>query len=86
MCNCGNKRQTLPAKQTMKPAGNQNFSRHGSSTWPEVSFQYVGKTALTAGGIISGRKYRFSAPGDVQLVDKRDAQSLMSVPVLKRLE
>jgi hypothetical protein len=85
MCNCGNKRETFSAKQTMILSGNQNFSKHGSKTWPDINFEYAGKTALTVRGNISGKNYRFSAPGDVQLIDYRDASSLMAVPVLKKL-
>ncbi|HRP33813.1 MAG TPA: hypothetical protein PKV73_18075 [Agriterribacter sp.] len=52
--------------------------------WPNVSFQYIGKTALTVTGMVTGRQYRFTAPGDRVKVDYRDAATMMNVPVLKR--
>jgi hypothetical protein len=85
MCNCGNKREIFSAQQTMTLSDNQNFSKHGSKMWPDINFEYTGKTALTLRGNISGKKYRFSAPGDVQLIDYRDVSSLISVSVLKKL-
>ncbi|MGB8191743.1 MAG: hypothetical protein WCF67_07490 [Chitinophagaceae bacterium] len=48
-----------------------------------VYFEYTGKTALSITGNITGYKYRFTAPGNVQEVDYRDSGSMMAVPVLK---
>lgn len=52
---------------------------------PGVMFQYVGKTALTALGLVSGRQYRFGYPGAVLQVDSRDAASLSGVRNLRRV-
>ncbi|NJM30094.1 MAG: hypothetical protein HC855_08300 [Rhizobiales bacterium] len=46
-------------------------------------FRYVGATALTVTGPVTGRTYRFPAPGAVMPVDPRDQASMMRVPILK---
>jgi hypothetical protein len=51
---------------------------------PAVVFEYVGKTALTAIGPVSGRHYRFSRPGAILEVDPRDGASLAAVPSLRK--
>lgn len=51
-----------------------------------VYFQYTGSTELTAQGPISGRSYRFHAPGSVLPVDPRDRRSLEMVPKLRRVD
>ena len=48
-----------------------------------VSFQYVGTTALTAMGAMTGTHYRFDWPGAVVAVDIRDQASLRSIPQLR---
>lgn len=50
-----------------------------------VHFEYIGQTALSVTGSVSGRKYRFLFQGDRQLIDYRDAPGMMAVPVLKRI-
>jgi hypothetical protein len=50
----------------------------------QASFRYTGATALTVVGPITGRRYRFIAPGAVLEVDSRDAPSLATVPHLSR--
>ena len=47
-------------------------------------FEYIGKTALTVVGNITGRTYRFNRPGDLQSIDSRDAAGMTTVPVLRR--
>jgi len=49
------------------------------------TFQYVGKTALTAIGLVSGRQYRFGYPGAILQVDPRDRASLAAVPNLRQI-
>jgi hypothetical protein len=49
-----------------------------------VAFEYVGRTALSVRGSITGRSYRFAAPGAVVAVDARDAGSVAAVPLLRR--
>jgi hypothetical protein len=56
--------------------------RIGEST---LYFQYVGRTALTATGPGSGRRYRFGHPGAVLPVDPRDRRAFASVPRLRQV-
>ena len=48
-----------------------------------VQFEYIGRTALTAVGSASGKRYRFDQPGAVITVDPRDRPSLAQVPSLR---
>jgi hypothetical protein len=48
-----------------------------------VQFEYVGRTALTAVGPVSGKRYRFAHPGAVIVVDPRDRPGLAAVPGLR---
>jgi hypothetical protein len=85
MCNCGNKRSQFAAQPSFKP--NEKASAHflQNKMWPDVSFEYIGKTALTVQGKISGKTYRFNKPGDIQQVGYRDAPSLMNLAFLRKL-
>ncbi|MBC7935785.1 MAG: hypothetical protein H7Y86_10585 [Rhizobacter sp.] len=84
MCNCGNKREALSSPGSFQLSVPGNLRQPATKMWPDVNFEYTGKTALSVRGTISGKNYRFSRPGDVQLVDYRDASSMTGVPVLKR--
>lgn len=86
MCNCGNKRENFASAESFQLSSRVNFANPGTKMWPDVSFEYTGKSALSVRGTISGKNYRFSKPGDVQLIDYRDASSMTGVPVLKRLK
>lgn len=83
MCNCGNRRQEFS-----RP-GNVSNVNTGKDVTPkdsgEVRFMYVGKTALSAIGNITHRRYRFNFPGDEQNVDYQDVHSMMTIKVLRRL-
>ncbi len=81
MCNCGNKRNEF----TQSLSGNVIAERN-IKIWPDVNFEYTGSSGLSVTGGITGKKYRFNHPGDRQLVDYRDASSLMAVPVLKQVK
>jgi hypothetical protein len=50
-------------------------------THPE--FRYVGATSLTVTGPVTGRAYRFAAPGARLEVNRHDAASLLHVPTLQ---
>ena len=47
-------------------------------------FEYVGKTALTAVGSVTRRRYHFAGPGAVVEVDGYDAPGMAGVPNLRR--
>jgi hypothetical protein len=69
-------RPPLPA-----PAG-ADSSASGAS---RVFFSYVGATALTVFGPVSGTRYRFTSPGATLAVDPRDQSGLALVPHLRRV-
>jgi len=89
MACCGQRRQQVstpavsvrPANAPVKVAANAPSLVEQAG----VTFQYVGKTALTALGLVSGRQYRFGSPGAVLQVDSRDAASLSGVRNLRRV-
>jgi hypothetical protein len=85
MCNCGNKRNTYPQQQSPQQASsvNANTSKTGINVG-NTNFEYTGKTALTVIGNVTGKKYRFNNPGDIQAIDLRDVAGMAMVPVLKR--
>jgi hypothetical protein len=50
-----------------------------------VTFEYVGATALTVFGPLTGVRYRFGHPGARLTVDSRDAAALAAVPNLTKV-
>jgi hypothetical protein len=52
---------------------------------PWATFEYRGQTALTAVGPVTGRSYRFPAPGARVAVDLRDRPGLATVPNLREV-
>jgi hypothetical protein len=50
-----------------------------------VRFVYNGNSSLTVTGIVSGRQYTFTRPGDIVEVDERDRHMLLAMPSLKQL-
>ena len=89
MACCGQKRQQIrsqatPVRRADNPAriaGAQESLVHRQG----IHFQYVGKTALTAIGLTSGRQYRFGSPGAIVQVDPRDSASLAAIPNLRQI-
>ena len=84
MCNCGNKRNSFSSQQKNEKA-KPGISKPIESNTSSANFEYTGKTALTVIGNITGKSYRFSRTGDVQIVDHRDAPGMKMIPVLKRI-
>jgi len=56
------------------------------NTQSGAAFEYVGKTALTVVGPITGANYRFERTGSRLRVDLRDRAGLVQVPVLWALK
>jgi hypothetical protein len=83
MCNCGNKRNSL--SQPKSQAAKSDMSKPLETNTPHANFEYTGKTALTVVGNITGKSYRFSHAGDIQIIDHRDAPGMKLIPVLKRI-
>lgn len=79
MCNCGNKRTQINTDQNTAPQIRSNMQQTANTV-----FEYIGKTALTVIGNISGRRYRFNRPGDLQSVDPRDVTGMFAVTVLRQ--
>ena len=84
MCNCGNKRNELNSP-SFSMSGTVTAKRNRQPIWPDVSFEYTGKTALSVTGNITGKRYRFSHSGDEQLIDYRDASGMRSIAVLRKV-
>lgn len=84
MCNCGNKREAFTSQPSYKLSSHHYFADPSKRMWADINFEYTGKTALSVKGPISGKNYRFSKPGDIQLIDYRDASSMAGIPVLKK--
>jgi hypothetical protein len=51
---------------------------------PAVVFEYVGKSGLTATGVVTRRQYVFAHPGARVAVDARDVHALRSIPLLRQ--
>jgi len=76
--------QAMPVRQANSPAKPMGFAQSPVQQ-QGTTFQYVGKTAITAVGPVSGRQYRFDYPGAILPVDPRDRASLATVPNLREL-
>jgi len=63
--------------------GSLASSAQASAAPTDPWMQYVGGTALTVTGPVTGRVYRFAAPGARLSVNRHDAASLLYVPSLK---
>jgi hypothetical protein len=57
----------------------------GPRRYSVAYFQYLGRTALTVAGPVSGKLYRFDGPGVTVAVDLRDRTSLAAVPHLQQV-
>ncbi|MEO6233499.1 MAG: hypothetical protein ABJB11_06030 [Ferruginibacter sp.] len=84
MCNCGNKRAQFAAGQPAS-LSNRQYEPVKDKMWDDVYFEYTGLTALSITGKISGKQYRFTHSGNMQLVDYRDASGMMAIPVLRKV-
>jgi hypothetical protein len=89
MACCGQRRhrtsRAIPVQRSNAPAEGNDLNLPAAQP-RTTAFQYVGKTALTAVGPVSGRHYRFSHPLAIVAVDPRDRPSLALVPHLRQLQ
>lgn len=83
MCNCGNKRAEY--SQPVHAGSDNARVNPPVQTLAYARFEYIGKTALTVTGNITGMQYRFNSPGNRQNIDFRDVPGLMGIPVLKKV-
>jgi hypothetical protein len=81
MCNCGRKRSQY-AQQSDRRVATGNA---GTPTGTPVRFEYIGNAALTIFGNVTGKRYRFGAPGIRQDIDHRDVPGISRIPVLKKI-
>lgn len=86
MCNCGRQRQNLAPAPGRRTSSERQRVRLPSAGLPAVGlvFEYVGATALTVFGAVSGVRYRFIHAGARVAVDARDADAMRTVPNLRR--
>jgi hypothetical protein len=81
---CGQKRRAL-----RNPIDTQTFEPDViSPTEPPagtIFLEYVGVTAMTVIGPVTGIRYRFGWSGAQVAIDTRDAEPLSSVPHLRRV-
>lgn len=54
-----------------------------ASATSEIMFEYVGTGSVAIRGPVSGRVYRFAAPGDRVRVDARDRPGLSSMAAVR---
>lgn len=80
MCDCGKKSNNSPAYNS-----SQVYQQWTRPIQQGIRFKYTGTTALTAIGNITGIRYRFNYPDDIQLIDKQDAAAMRQVPVLQEI-
>jgi hypothetical protein len=82
MCNCGNKR-TNYVQEELYQQNVTTYTEPNQKKQENKLFKYIGKTALTVKGIITGNVYRFAFVGQTVEVDYRDVAAMYAVPVLK---
>lgn len=80
MC-CGRNRVRSRVNPIHTSVSQPRPAASGSMAGP--TFEYVGRTALTVFGPITGAPYRFQGPGSRLQVHSRDQRALLNVPVLK---
>jgi hypothetical protein len=85
MCNCGNKRN-IYTEQSYKLSNEVAADVPVKKMWADSKYEYTGQTGLTVTGGVTGRRYRFTHHGDVQVIDYRDAGGMKGVPVLRRVK
>jgi hypothetical protein len=78
---CGRARQSLGAILNPPVLAEPNDAPRRTS----VEFQYVGASALTLIGPVSGRRYRFGGPGARLVIDPRDRPGLARVSRLRQI-
>lgn len=86
MACCGGKRRafrnpSVPAS----PAPGARAAAYRPPAPAAVFYEYLGEKVLTVIGSVSGRRYRFAAPGAVVAVDGRDSPAVDAVPGLRRV-
>ncbi len=84
MC-CGKNRTAVSQTRVSAPPNNAAQTSPAFAIKQRSSvayFEYIGKSAMTVMGPISGMTYRFPAPGSRAAVDLRDHRHVAAVPNL----
>ncbi len=84
---CGNKRLRFagPAPASTRATPPPATFRAPVVRRADMFFEYVGRTALTVTGPVTGLRYRFSASGARLAVDAADQPSMAKLPQLRRI-
>lgn len=88
MACCGQNRQRFSgagAAHSGRERPDESPGVRRSKRYAYAYFQYLGKTALTVIGPISGKRYRFANHGAIVAVDPNDRRSLSHVPGLRQV-
>jgi hypothetical protein len=79
---CGRNRQRVSNFDSRRQMLGVSLAQKRTPPRSLVYFEYVGKTALTVIGPITGKRYRFPKPGAKIAVDSNDAPLLTTIPRL----
>jgi hypothetical protein len=82
---CGKHRAAGGGPPPRIPTTTNGHSTRPPARQTSVFFEYVGRTGLTVVGPVSGRRYRFDAPGSRQPIDPADKPSLAAVQLLRQV-
>jgi len=82
---CGKHRLAGGSPSPRLPTATTTNSTVRPARQTSVFFEYVGRTGLTIVGPVSGRRYRFEAPGSRQPVDPADKPSLAAIQMLRQV-
>lgn len=81
---CGQTR-SRPAPSVSAPAPGTPRVEPTRAPYLRVVFEYLGATALTVIGPVSGRRYHFSGSGARISIDPRDRPGIARVPKLRQV-
>jgi hypothetical protein len=82
---CGKQRQQYQAATQTHQTDEQRAGRTASVRDTVAYFEYTGRTSLTVMGPVTGKRYRFEAPGDIAAVDQMDRVGVAAVPNLRQV-
>ena len=84
---CGRQRQQYQASaQTHQTSESASIPAQPRTVRDSVAyFEYTGKTTLTVIGSVTGKYYRFPAPGAIVAVDQLDRVTVAAVPNLRQV-
>lgn len=75
-----------PSKKRQSVNGQSSPGLQPTGMKKRVRFVYNGNSSLKVTGIVSGKQYTFSRPGDIVEVDERDRNMLLAMPSLKEIK